>query len=103
MSPQGILTLDPVIHAPLRLAVLSMLVGVESADFAYLKQAVQATDGNLSTHLAKLEAAGYIRIEKTFEGKKPKTRCALTDQGRARFIQYIDALQRIVDQQKGTT
>ena len=93
--------LDPVVHAHIRMAVLSVLLAVESADFVYLKEAVQATDGNLSTHLSKLEAVGYIRIEKTFEGKKPKTLCSMTELGRTRFIQYINNLQKIVDHQKG--
>ena len=101
MSQERIINLDPVIHTPIRLAVLSVLATVQSADFAYLKESVKATDGNLSTHLSKLEAAGYIRIKKTFEGKKPRTLCSMTEQGRTRFIQYIDNLQKIVDHQKG--
>lgn len=101
MSSDEIMKLDPLIHAPIRLSVLSVLMTVQSADFAYLKKSTQATDGNLSTHLSKLEAAGYISMTKRFEGKKPKTHCAITPQGRARFIQYIESLQAIVDKQKG--
>lgn len=101
MSSKEIMKLDPLIHAPIRLSVLSVLMAVQSADFAYLKKSTQATDGNLSTHLSKLETAGYISLNKSFEGKKPKTHCAITPQGRTRFIQYIENLQVIVDQQKG--
>ena len=101
MSQERIINLDPVIHTPIRLAVLSVLVSVQRADFAYLKESVKATDGNLSTHLSKLENAGYIRISKTFEGKKPRTLCSITRKGRTRFIQYIDNMQKIVEQQKG--
>jgi DNA-binding transcriptional ArsR family regulator len=92
--------LDPIVHAPVRLAVLSILVSVESADFNFLKEAVGATDGNLSTHLSKLEAAGLISIEKTYEGKKPLTRCAMTAKGRKAFLIHLDRLERIISRGK---
>lgn len=85
--------LDPLIHSQVRLAVLSVLAAVRQADFAFLKKATETTDGNLSTHLAKLEEAGYIRIKKSFAGKKPQTICALTDKGRTAFSQYLKALE----------
>lgn len=100
MNPDKILQLDPVIHAPARLAILSILVSVDNADFKFLKESTGATDGNLSTHLSKLEASGYITIEKSFQGKKPQTRCALTPTGREAFLRYFRALEQIVRNQK---
>jgi DNA-binding HxlR family transcriptional regulator len=85
--------LDPVIHSQLRLAVLSILISARQADFNYLKKTTEATDGNLSTHLAKLEEAGYIRIKKSFQGRKPLTECSLTEKGRAAFSAYLRALE----------
>ena len=100
MNQEPISKIDPLIHAPLRLAVLSILAAVESADFTYLKTSVNTTDGNLSTHLSKLETAGYIRIKKIFQGKKPKSICSLTKKGREMFTAYLDNLQQIIDFQK---
>ena len=65
--------LDPLLHSELRLAVMSLLVELEEADFVYLRENTQATAGNLSVQLDKLSEAGYISVEKTFEGKKPRT------------------------------
>jgi DNA-binding MarR family transcriptional regulator len=85
--------LDPVIHSQVRLAVISILISVKQAEFNYLKKTADTTDGNLSTHLAKLEEAGYISIAKSFRGKKPLTTCALTAKGRAAFAAYLKALE----------
>jgi len=85
--------LDPVIHSQVRLAVISVLISVRHADFNYLKKATETTDGNLSTHLAKLEEAGYISIAKSFRGKKPLTMCTLTEKGREAFAGYLKALE----------
>lgn len=85
--------LDPVIHSQVRLAVLSILVSVRQADFIYLKQATETTDGNLSAHLTKLEEAGYIAVRKSFRGKKPLTTCSATDKGRKAFQGYLKALE----------
>ncbi len=85
--------LDPVIHSQVRLAVLSILVTVRSADFNYLKKATEATDGNLSTHLTKLEEAGYVDVAKSFRGKKPVTTCSITGKGRSAFARYVKALE----------
>jgi len=93
MTDEAFEPLDPLIHSPLRLAVLSVLVSVQQADFNFLKKATDATDGNLSTHLAKLEEAGYIRMKKSFRDKKPLTTCSLTDKGRAAFGRYVKALE----------
>ena len=70
--------LDPLLHSQLRLAVISLLSNVVEADFVYLKEKTQATAGNLSMQIEKLGAAGYIHVEKTFAGKKPRTVCRLT-------------------------
>ncbi|MBN1938173.1 MAG: transcriptional regulator [Candidatus Aminicenantes bacterium] len=94
MTPSTFSPLDPIIHAPVRLAVLSLLVEAREADFNFLKTAAGTTDGNLSVHLAKLEEAGYIRIRKSFRGKKPLTTCALTEKGRTAFLDYLKSLER---------
>lgn len=85
--------LDPIIHAPVRLAVLTVLVGVKEADFNYLKDATETTDGNLSTHLTKLEQAKYVKVTKTFMGKKPRTKCSITEKGLAAYQDYIRILE----------
>ncbi|MBW7998255.1 MAG: transcriptional regulator [Candidatus Glassbacteria bacterium] len=95
------MNLDPLIHAPIRLAILSVLISVESAKFTFLKDATGATDGNLSTHLTKLEKSGYIKISKTFENKKPQTSCALTKKGREAFEKYLGQLETLVRMRHG--
>ena len=100
MNHEKILQLDPIIHAPIRLTILSVLITVENANFTYLKEATGTTDGNLSTHLVKLEANGLITIKKTFKGKKPQTICAITEKGRNAFIKYLDQLEQIIRMQK---
>ena len=89
--------LDPIIHSRLRLAILSVLIASESADFNFLKEATGATDGNLSTHLTKLEQAGFVTIKKTFVGKKPSTNVRITKKGRAAFSSYLEALEHMVN------
>jgi DNA-binding MarR family transcriptional regulator len=86
-------SLDPVIHAQVRLAVLSILITARHADFNYLKRETGTTDGNLSTHLAKLEEAGYIQVKKAFQGKRPLTTCSLTEKGKSAFAKYLRALE----------
>lgn len=100
MKPDEILGLDPVIHVPTRLAILSLLSATKSASFSYLKNTIGVTDGNLSTHLNKLEEHTYIQITKTFKGKRPLTTCSLTEQGRKAFIGYIQQMEQIIEQQK---
>lgn len=85
--------LDPLLHAELRLAVMSILISVIEADFTYLKEKTQATSGNLSVQLDKLEKANYIEVKKEFVGKRPRTTCQITEQGRAAFEQYIENLK----------
>ncbi len=85
--------LDPLLHSELRLAVISLLVELEEADFVYLRETTHATAGNLSVQLDKLSEAGYISVEKTFEGKKPRTICRITPVGLQAFENYVDALK----------
>ena len=86
--------LDRVIHEPARLMVLMYLDSAESADFVFLMRAARLTWGNLSSHLSKLEEAGYIEIEKQFLGKKPHTMIRLTTQGRRAFREYRQTMQQ---------
>ena len=85
--------LDPLLHSQLRLAVMSILMSVESADFVYLREQTDSTAGNLSVQLDKLEAAGYISVEKSFAGKRPKTTCRVTDRGRLAFEEYVETIR----------
>ena len=88
--------LDDVIHGRLRLGVMAYLSTVSPAPFLELKAKVNATDGNLSTHLSKLEEAGYVKIVKTFLGKKPHTLVHLTAKGRNAWIGYLNKLQALI-------
>jgi DNA-binding MarR family transcriptional regulator len=90
--------IDEVIHGRLRLGVMAYLSSAQTADFGKLKARLQATDGNLSVHLRKLEDAGYIAIEKSFADRKPLTQVTITESGQAAFITYLDTMGRLVDQ-----
>jgi len=90
-------TIDEVIHGRIRLGIMAYLSTAGTADFAALKARLQATDGNLSVHLRKLEEAGYVRIDKRFAGRKPLTEAVLTPEGRAAFLRYLDAMSRLVE------
>ncbi len=79
---------DRLIHEPARLAIMAVLSACESADFAYLLNATGLSKGNLSAHLSKLEAGGYVSIVKSFKGKYPNTACSLTAAGRRAFQRY---------------
>lgn len=92
--------LDDVIHGRMRLGIMAYLANAEVADFNELKAALEATQGNLSIHLRKLEEAGYIAIEKSFLGRKPLTRARLTDAGRHAFAEYLDAISRLLNEQR---
>lgn len=87
---------DPLLHSRLRLSVMSILMNVEEADFVYLREKTEATAGNLSVQLDKLSAAGYIAVEKGFAGKKTRTVCRVTAQGRQAFKEYVDALRQYI-------
>jgi DNA-binding MarR family transcriptional regulator len=89
--------LDDVIHGRLRLGIMAYLSTASPATFVELRAKVNATDGNLSAHLAKLEAAGYVEIAKTFEARKPVTRVALTKAGRNAWMAYLERLRGLLD------
>ena len=84
--------LDPVLHNQLRLAMVSLLVSMESADFNFLLEKTGATRGNLSVQITKLKEAGYITVKKTFQDNYPNTRCALSAKGLKAFEVYVQAL-----------
>jgi len=85
--------LDPLLHSQLRLAVISLLMSVDEADFVYIKQKTGATAGNLSVQIEKLSDAGYIEVNKFIDGKRPRTVCKITKQGADAFAAYVKALQ----------
>lgn len=85
--------LDPLLHSQLRLAVMSILMSVEEADFVYLREKTESTAGNLSVQLDKLARAEYITVEKGFAGRKPRTVSRVTDKGRRAFEDYVDTLR----------
>jgi DNA-binding MarR family transcriptional regulator len=98
---RNLVELDRIVHEPARLMILMVLYTVEVADFTFLINATELTDGNLSSHLSKLEAAGYVEIEKGYAGKKPQTRLRLTKAGRQAIENYRimmkQALQNLED------
>jgi DNA-binding HxlR family transcriptional regulator len=88
--------LNPVIHGKLRLALLSLLSGVEEAEFTWLRSKTGSTDGNLGAQLLKLEEAGYVAVEKKFIQRKPQTLYRMTEQGRAALGEYVQALKLLL-------
>jgi len=94
--------IDETIHQRTRLAIMATLAGVPSLDFLELKAQLGLTDGNLSTHLAALERAGYVKVAKKFRGRKPLTTVAQTAKGRGALARYVALLQGILDQAKHT-
>jgi DNA-binding MarR family transcriptional regulator len=92
--------LDNIIHQPARLQIMSSLMALdpgEQVDFVYLRKILKLTDGNLGAHLTKLEDAGYIKIEKTFIARKPRTFISATGKGRDAFGEHIAALEKIIE------
>ncbi|MEQ8240109.1 MAG: transcriptional regulator [Cyclobacteriaceae bacterium] len=89
--------LDPLLHSQLRLAVISLLIGLESAEFTFLKEKTNATAGNLSVQIDKLEKAGYIKVEKSFKGKRPLTTCKITKTGIEAFEAYVNNLKKYIN------
>lgn len=89
--------LNPLLHSQLRLAIMSILMNVDEADFVYLKEKTESTAGNLSVQLDKLSTAGYISVNKGFVGKKPRTVCTITDIGRKAFEEYVDDLRQYLN------
>ena len=88
--------LDDVVHQRVRLGILAVLAEADQADFAFLKEALGLTDGNLSRHLQVLEEAGCVRITKTFEGRRPRTWVEATKRGRAAFAAEVAALRELI-------
>lgn len=88
--------LDKVIHQKARLGIMSILMAKEEAEFNYLKERLRLSDGNLSTHLGILENERYIKIQKKFVKKKPKTLCQLTEKGRQAFFEYLNTLEKVI-------
>lgn len=89
--------LDPLLHSQLRLAIMSLLMSVEEAEFVYLKEKTESTAGNLSVQLDKLSQAKYIEIKKEFVGKKPKTTCKITKTGVSAFESYVKVIQEYLE------
>ncbi len=95
-EPAPLPELDPVVHGPLRLAVLSLLAGVDEADFRWLRDRTGSTDGNLGANLARLEEARYIAVTKKFIGRKPASLYRLTPAGRKALTGYVKALKKLL-------
>ncbi|MEX2161670.1 MAG: transcriptional regulator [Anaerolineales bacterium] len=98
---RGLAALDRIIHEPARLMLVMILSTVESADFLFLQRETQLSKGNLSAHLTKLEAAGYVKIEKTFKGKYPLTICRLTAAGKRALSDYRAGMNKALGSGKG--
>jgi DNA-binding MarR family transcriptional regulator len=94
---QSLGEIDRLIHEPARLMILAVLYVVESADFTFVMNQTGLTWGNLSSHLSKLEEAGYVEIQKEFKGKKPHTMLHLTEEGRAAFRGYRQSMKQVLD------
>jgi len=93
-----ILKLDKTIHEPARIAILTLLSVADKTDFLFLKNNTGLTQGNLSSHLAKLENAGYVEIEKTFKGKRPLTLIKISKKGKQEFNKYLRTLRKYVNE-----
>jgi DNA-binding MarR family transcriptional regulator len=93
--------IDRLVHEPARLMILMALYAVQAADFTFLLNVTELTDGNLSSHLSKLEAAGYVKIEKGYDGKKPRTRLLLTESGRQAVDAYRATMSKALKNLEG--
>lgn len=96
MSEYDYQQLDDIIHSRIRLAIMAVLIAVEEAEFSYIKEKVNATDGNLSVNLKKLEDAGYISVKKEFVDRKPRTIYSLTKKGRKAFENYLSNIEKFL-------
>jgi len=92
--------LDPILHSQLRLAVISLLVSTEVAEFTYIQEQTGATAGNLSIQITKLKEAGYIEVTKKFRNNYPQTLCRITPLGRQKFSEYVKALKDYLNPEK---
>ena len=97
ISPEMYSDLDPVLHSQVRLAIVSILVAVEEAEFNHLKDTTKATAGNLSFQIGKLEEAGYVKVKKTFRDNYPLTICKLTPKGRSAFEAYVQNIKKYLN------
>lgn len=88
--------LDPLLHSQLRLSIMSLLISVKEADFTFLLEKTEATSGNLSVQISKLEEAGYLKVNKAFKDKKPNTSCKITKKGIEAFEDYVETLQQYI-------
>ena len=100
MNPEPFLQLDRVIHEKGRMAIMSLLAATAELSFTDLKQTLNMTDGNLTTHIKTLKQAGYIGVTKSVRNRRPLTTCSLTTVGRAAFANYITLLEQILQQTK---
>ena len=101
MNPEPFLQLDRVIHEKGRLAIMSMLAASPDLSFTDLRDALNMTDGNLTTHIRTLQEAGYLAVAKSFKNRRPLTTCSLTPTGRKAFAAYVTLLEQIVQQTRG--
>ena len=100
MNPEPFLQLDRVIHEKGRLAIMSMLAATPELSFTEMRDALSMTDGNLTTHIRTLQEAGYISVTKSFQNNRPLTKCSLTPAGKKAFTNYINLLEKIIQQNK---
>ncbi len=100
MNPEPFLQIDRVIHEKGRLAIMSMLAATPELSFTELRDALEMTDGNLTTHIKALQQEGYIAVAKSFQNNRPLTTCSLTAPGRKAFAEYINLLEKIVRQNR---
>ena len=100
MNPEPFLQLDRVIHEKGRLAIMSMLAASPDLSFTELRDALEMTDGNLTTHIRTLQEAGYISVSKSYKQNRPLTTCSLTAGGKKVFANYVNLLEQIVRQNK---
>jgi predicted transcriptional regulator len=91
--------LDPILHSQLRLAIISLLMSTEAAEFTYIKDQTGATAGNLSIQITKLKEAGYLEVTKSFRNNYPQTLCSITPLGRMKFIEYVSSLKDYLNPQ----
>lgn len=100
MNPESFLQLDRVIHEKGRLAIMSMLAASPELSFTELRDALEMTDGNLTTHIRTLQEAGYVSVSKSYKKNRPLTTCSVTVEGKKVFANYINLLEQIVQQNK---
>lgn len=89
--------LNPLLHSQLRLAIMSLLVSVEEADYSFIKEQTEASSGNISVQMSKLEEAGYVEVSKSFKNKKPNTSYSITPKGVKGFKEYVNTIEQYLD------